>query len=84
MSDFPFLNRTNLLSFQRHNRDGLSLKRQKLHFERLAFPVHVNNSADVTSFQSLVRNLFLQNHPVMLFDQIVLLSGMRRYQSRRS
>ena len=49
VSDFSFLNRTNLGSFQCRNGNRFAVKCQKFHLKRFPCFVDVNYRADVTS-----------------------------------
>ena len=76
VSDFPFLNRTNLVSFKSCDSYGLPPKRQELHFERYPLFVHMDNGADISSFQPVVRHFFLYRHSVMFFDHKMIVGAI--------
>jgi len=70
VSDFPFLHRTNLRSFQCRYGDRLPVDRQKLHLERFAFIVDTYHRTDIARFQTLLWNALFQDHAIMLFDHM--------------
>jgi hypothetical protein len=80
VSDFSFLNWTNLRSFQCRYSYRLSVKRQKLDLKCVSILLDVYYCTDISRFQPLSGNTLFLDHAIMFFDHSRLLNRVRRYQ----
>lgn len=81
--DFAVFDRSHQRAVERDDRYGFAIERNKLDLERIAIPIDVHDSADVSSREFLFGNIARQHYAVVFLDHGSTLYWICGDESRR-